>query len=254
MRLEPQVSAKENLGSLRVCLMGGDAEQQARERKIRRRALALSIVLQTVVLAALLIVPLLAKTPPITLPNFVPIPPYFHSSSPERTSNPARHVSRRPECHFCQPIRIPHGVHPLPPDNSEPNSNADGIAIGPGPAGPPVPGVIGMFDPRDHPQVPPPPQRRRITQGGNVQAAMLIYRVEPAYPTLMRQIHRSGRVELRAVIATNGTVQSLQVISGDAGFYQSALDAVRQWRYRPTILNGQAVEVETNITVIYNVD
>ena len=91
-------------------------------------------------------------------------------------------------------------------------------------------------------------------QGGNVQAAMLVYRVEPVYPTLMRQIHRSGRVELHALIAADGTVQSLQAISGDPGFYQSALDAVRQWRYRPTILNGQAVEVETSITVIYNIN
>ena len=86
-----------------------------------------------------------------------------------------------------------------------------------------------------------------------MQAAMLVYRVEPAYPTLMQQIRKSGRVELRAIIATDGSIQSLQAISGDPGFFQSALDAVRQWRYRPTILNGQPVEVETTITVIYNI-
>ena len=58
-------------------------------------------------------------------------------------------------------------------------------------------------------------------------------------------------MELRAIIATDGTIQSLQVVSGDALFLQSALDAVRQWRYHPTILNGQPVEIETYITVIY---
>ena len=82
---------------------------------------------------------------------------------------------------------------------------------------------------------------------------MLVYRVEPKYPTLMQQIRRSGSVQLHAIISTDGTIESLQVISGDPGFYQSALDAVRQWRYKPTILNGQAVEVETVITVIYNI-
>jgi periplasmic protein TonB len=81
---------------------------------------------------------------------------------------------------------------------------------------------------------------------------MLIRRVEPIYPAPMRQIRRAGRVELRAVIATDGTIQSLHVVSGDPGFYQSAIDAVSQWRYKPTVLNGQPVEVDTFITVIYN--
>jgi protein TonB len=82
---------------------------------------------------------------------------------------------------------------------------------------------------------------------------MLTHRVEPVYPTLARQLGRAGRVELRAVIATDGTIQSLQVVSGDPLFYQSAMDAVRQWRYRATVLNGEAVEVDTFITVIYNI-
>ncbi len=80
---------------------------------------------------------------------------------------------------------------------------------------------------------------------------MLLNRVEPIYPVLPKQIHREGRVELRAIIATDGTIQSLEAAGGDPMFFQSALDAVRQWRYRPTILNGIPVEVETRITVIY---
>lgn len=81
---------------------------------------------------------------------------------------------------------------------------------------------------------------------------MLIYRVEPMYPPLAREIRRGGRVELRAVIATDGTIQSLQVVSGEPLFLQSALAAVRQWRYRPTVLNGRPVEIDTFITVTYN--
>ena len=80
---------------------------------------------------------------------------------------------------------------------------------------------------------------------------MLIHRVEPIYPPLARQIHREGRVELRATIGTDGTIQSLQVVSGDPMFLNSAIEAVRQWRYRPTILNGQPVEIDTYITVVY---
>jgi periplasmic protein TonB len=82
---------------------------------------------------------------------------------------------------------------------------------------------------------------------------MLTHRVEPVYPALARQIGRSGRVELRAVIATDGSIQSLEAVGGDPLFYSSALEAVRQWRYTPTVLNGLQVEVDTYITVIYNV-
>jgi len=58
-------------------------------------------------------------------------------------------------------------------------------------------------------------------------------------------------VELHAIIAMDGSVESLEVVSGDPFFLQSALAAVRQWRYRPTTLNGRPVEVDTHITVIY---
>ena len=85
----------------------------------------------------------------------------------------------------------------------------------------------------------------------HLNPAMLIRRVEPIYPPLARQIHKEGRVEMRARIATDGTMQLLEIVSGDPIFYQSAKDAVSQWRYRPTILTGQPVEIDTYITVIY---
>jgi protein TonB len=97
----------------------------------------------------------------------------------------------------------------------------------------------------------PTPSIVRVT---HLDPAMLIRRVEPVYPTLPRQTGREGRVELRAIIGTDGTVSSLQFLDGDSMFYQSALDAVRQWRYKPTLLNGRAVEVDTHITVIYKLN
>ena len=104
--------------------------------------------------------------------------------------------------------------------------------------------------------VPPPPEdhhaaRPSILRMTQLDPAMLIYRVDPIYPILPKQLHKEGRVELHAIIATDGSIQSLEVLSGDVMFYQSALDAVRLWRYKPTILNGQPVQIDTHITVIY---
>jgi protein TonB len=80
---------------------------------------------------------------------------------------------------------------------------------------------------------------------------MLLERIEPVYPVLAKQTRREGRVELRAIISADGRIESLEMVSGDALFEQSAMDAVLRWRYRPTYLNGQAVKVDTFITVIY---
>jgi protein TonB len=91
----------------------------------------------------------------------------------------------------------------------------------------------------------------KIVHVGHLDPAMLIHRIEPVYPTLAHQTRREGTVELHAIIATDGSVRSLQVLQGDAMFYHSALDAVGQWRYKPTFLNGNPVEVDTHITVIY---
>jgi protein TonB len=81
--------------------------------------------------------------------------------------------------------------------------------------------------------------------------AMLRHRVEPVYPPLAKQIHKEGRVALRAIIGTDGTIRSLQIVSGDPLFYISAREAVEQWLYKPTVLNGQPVEIDTFITVVY---
>lgn len=112
-------------------------------------------------------------------------------------------------------------------------------------------GVIGGVG-----AAPPPPRPAvsRITRGGNVQAAMLINRVTPQYPPLARQTRISGTVRLHAIIAKDGTVQQLEVISGHPLLVQAALDAVRQWRYRPTLLNGEPVEVDTTIDVIFSLN
>jgi protein TonB len=101
---------------------------------------------------------------------------------------------------------------------------------------------------------PPPPKvtPKRISVGGNVQAAHLVNRVQPIYPPLARQTRISGTVKLHAIIGKNGAVEQLQVVSGHPLLVQSALDAVKQWRYQPTLLNGEPVEVDTEIDVIFS--
>lgn len=79
--------------------------------------------------------------------------------------------------------------------------------------------------------------------------ANLVHRVQPAYPPLARVARIQGAVVLQAIISKSGAIENLQVLNGHPMLVRSAMDAVRQWRYRPYLLNGEPVEVETQITV-----
>ncbi len=88
--------------------------------------------------------------------------------------------------------------------------------------------------------------------GGNVQRANLIRQVRPRYPALAKQARIQGTVILEAIISKQGSVENLRVVKGHPLLIQSALNAVKQWRYKPTVLNGVPVEVITRITVNFN--
>ena len=100
---------------------------------------------------------------------------------------------------------------------------------------------------------PPPPSaaRPRGNSGGKVAAAQLVYRKEPEYPTAARQMNVKGQVVLEATIGTDGRVVGLKVVSGHPLLVQAAKAAVMQWRYRPTLLDGQPVENTTQITLSF---
>ena len=94
-----------------------------------------------------------------------------------------------------------------------------------------------------------PPPAARPPRISHMMEGNLIHRVQPEYPQLARQARIQGPVILRAIINRDGRIENLQVLSGHPMLVQAAIDAVRQWRYRPYLLNDQAVEVETQITV-----
>jgi protein TonB len=109
-------------------------------------------------------------------------------------------------------------------------------------------GVLGGMIAAAPPPPPPPPQER-IRVGGQVQAAKISNQVRPVYPQLARQARIQGTVRLEAVISKDGTIEELKLVSGHPLLVQAAMDAVKQWRYQPTMLNGVPVEVITTIDV-----
>lgn len=94
----------------------------------------------------------------------------------------------------------------------------------------------------------------RIRVGGNVTAAKIIARVTPQYPERARKEHLEGTVRLHAFIGKDGDIKSLNVIKGYCSLAEASLDAVRKWRYQPTLLNGQPVEVDTTVDVIFKLN
>jgi protein TonB len=82
---------------------------------------------------------------------------------------------------------------------------------------------------------------------------MVLHKVEPKYPTIALAARIMGTVLLKAVISRDGEIKELQVVSGHPILIPAAIDAVKQWRYRPYLLNGEPVEVETNITVTFQI-
>jgi periplasmic protein TonB len=147
---------------------------------------------------------------------------------------------------------------PIPRPSGFRGGGDDSVAEPPG--GPGVVGIVG-----DHPggndvleaigsgmrpAIPAP--SLRLPRVSHVMEGNLIRRVQPEYPALAKQARVQGTVVLRAVIDRAGTIQDLQVISGHPLLVQAAINAVRQWRYRPYYLNDQPVEVETQVTVNFS--
>jgi protein TonB len=146
------------------------------------------------------------------------------------------------------PTKIPKKIEMIKEDAAPPPMTAGvvgGISDGPGQVGGVIGGIISST-PVAVPKV-ATPQRVRVSQG--VTQGLKIRDVKPSYPALARQARIQGTVLLQAVISKDGSIEGLKVLSGHPMLVPAAIDAVKQWRYKPYILNGEPVEVDTQVTV-----
>lgn len=134
----------------------------------------------------------------------------------------------------------------LPPDYSGVVGGVDGGALG-GVIGGVVGAVPSVAPPPPPPKAPKPTGPQRI--GGRVMEASLIRKVQPVYPPLAKSARVQGQVEFTAIIGKDGTIQNLTLVKGHPLLVRAAQEAVEQWRYKPTLLNGEPVDVITNIIV-----
>jgi protein TonB len=223
----------------------------------------LSMVFQTCFLAILILIPLiyteaLPKTMMATMLTAPPPPP-----PPPPPPAVAQIVHVKPQAHLMDagklvaPKIIPREVKIIKED-AEPDMASVGMTGGVpgGVAGGSMGGVLGgvIGGMGGAPPPPKPHQSGPLRVGGNVQAARIVNRVQPVYPPLARQTRISGTVRLHAIIGKDGAIKELEVLNGHPLLQQAALDAVRQWRYQPTLLNGEAVDVDTTIDVIFSLN
>jgi protein TonB len=113
-------------------------------------------------------------------------------------------------------------------------------------------GITNVFQPQTVPMVVHPALARTLRISSGVAASIAIEQMLPLYPAIAREAHIQGTVVLAATISKSGTVDDLRVVSGPPILRQAALNAVSQWRYRPYLLNGEPVAVETTVNVVFN--
>lgn len=204
--------------------------------------LAFTDKLQLVHLGDRLVAPI--ATSPEPAPQNPPPPQPVNNSTSEVT----------PEGRVIAPSSIPPTIAQL----------VDRMQITPAGSGDSIPGAIpmpGQVNPlmrrlldemKPHEMAPPTPRGPLVIS--NLNPGFLIHRVQPVYPRAAILTKTEGTVVLTAVIDINGRITHLQVVSGPTLLINAAMDAVRQWRYKPYILNGSPVEVETQVSVIFNLN
>jgi len=212
-----------------------------------------SFVLQAVGVTAILLIPLLQ---PGLLPSLSLAPrPVSISLSAAATSSPPHNSSHAPIDPVTPAITVPPSIPlitNLAPDSSAADAAPPCPQCVPGaiPSGTGIPGGIDVIGIPVAPLPPKPavrPPRTSVMMDG-----YLIRRVQPDYPVIAKQAGVRGSVVLAAVISTDGAIERLHVLSGHPMLIPAAINAVKQWRYRPYVLNGDPIEVDTQITVIFS--
>ena len=235
------------------------------QRKRKFFATTTSLMVNGLAIVAMLIIPLAfpEALPKAQLLTFLVAPPPPPPPPPPAAAE-VQHVVRQIQTDMLNngalrtPTKIPQKIQMIKEEEAPPPMPASGGVLGGVPGGIPggqMGGVIGSVisatsSPAAVPKfVPATPQRVRISAG--VTKGLLIQRIEPPYPALARAARVQGDVVLSAVIDSNGHITNLLLVSGHPMLVPAAIAAVKQWRYKPYLLNGQPVEVETTITVIF---
>jgi TonB family protein len=220
---------------------------------------ALSLTPRTGLVAIALIIPIVRVTPldaPPKVPAWLAVHRVDIGVKPE--TKVVAHPAKTPRP-FLEPLLItaprtvPTQINPAPDapamDSAAATFSSSGpslIALMPGLTTQP-PAALQQPPVVKQPPTPPPPTRI----GGDVQAAKLIFGPRPAYPALGKAVRAQGTVRIQALIGRDGVIRNLQLLSGPPLLVKAAMDAVAQWRYQPTLLNSQAVEVITEIAVTF---
>jgi periplasmic protein TonB len=218
----------------------------------------ISFVLQMVLIGILVLLPLIftEALPRQQLMTFLVAPP----PPPPPPPPPAAevHVVKKIQSELDNgqlrtPTAIPKKIQMIKEDEAPPSTGVGVVGGVPGgvPGGS-MGGVLGGMLSSTPMAIPKAatPQRVRVSQG--VSQGMLIRKVQPTYPPLARQARIQGTVVLQALIGKDGAIENLHVVSGHPMLTGSALEAVKGWRYKPYFLNGEPVEVETTINVIFS--
>jgi periplasmic protein TonB len=219
----------------------------------------LSFALQIGLIFVLILIPLIYTDalPKQQLMTFLVAPPPPPPPPPPPAAAPVKVVKIQSEMTNGQlrtPTKIPKKIEMIKEEEAPPDMGAVGV-VGGVPGGVPggstggVMGGILSSQPVAVPKV-AAPQRVRVSSG--VSTGLLIKKVTPNYPPLARQARIQGKVLLQAEISKEGTIQNLQLISGHAMLAPAAIEAVRQWRYKPYLLNGEPVAVETQVEVNFS--
>jgi periplasmic protein TonB len=231
---------------------------------------ALSFGIQVVMIGLLVLVPLIWTDvlPKGTLTSFLVAPPPPPPPPPPPTAAAPVQVAKIVPRQFdagrlMAPKVIPKEIAMIREEELPPANIGGAGVVGGIPGGVPggqmggvLGGIIGSV-PTAAPPPPPPPKQevvkpkevQRIRVGGNVQSAKLVKQPKPMYPPLAKQARIQGTVRFTAIIGRDGAIQNLTLVSGHPLLVPSATEAVRQWVYQPTLLNGEPVEVVTQIDV-----
>jgi len=228
------------------------------ERRRRRWTQAGSFLIQSVIVAILVIIPLwyIDMLPAQQLAFFLVAPPPPPPPPPPAAPSlkATKIVSEVVNGQLLAPNKIPQKVKNIKEEEAPaPVSGVIGGVEGGVPGGS-AGGVIGsLLSSTTHTASVPTiaaPKRIRISTG--ISEGMLTHRVEPLYPLIAQRAKIEGSVELKAIISKEGTIEGLQRITGHPLLVTAAMDAVRQWRYRPYMLNGEPLEVETTVVVNFH--